>query len=86
MEKEIIGNYEDNIICTLLDPRFKLINFNGSTVEMKGDAKKYLKETIRQIGAFKQGPLRATSSSPNTKYYRRQYFGASTNNYSFHIT
>ena len=47
VEKERIGNYEDNLICTLLDPRFKLMNFNGSTVEMKRDAEKYLKENYK---------------------------------------
>ena len=38
VDKERIGNYEDNLICTLLDPRFKLINFNCSSVQMKRDA------------------------------------------------
>jgi hypothetical protein len=47
VEKERIGNYEHNLICTLLDPRFKLMNFNGSTVEMKRDAEKYLKENYK---------------------------------------
>jgi hypothetical protein len=47
VEKERIGNYEDNLICTSLDPRFKLMNFNGSTVEMKRDAEKYLKENYK---------------------------------------
>ena len=31
------------MICTLLDPRFKLLNFNGSTNAIKKDAEKYLK-------------------------------------------
>ena len=41
VDNEKIGNYEDNLICTLLDPRFKFINFNGSTEEMKKDAEFY---------------------------------------------
>jgi len=32
------GHREDNVICTILDPRFKLVNFNSRTVEMKADA------------------------------------------------
>jgi hypothetical protein len=47
VDKEMIGNYEDNLIGTLLDPRFKLINFNGSTVEMKKDAEFYLRENYK---------------------------------------
>ncbi len=47
MDKERIGKYEDNLKCTLLDPRFKLININGSTVEMKRDAENYLKENYK---------------------------------------
>ena len=47
VNKERAGNYEDNLICTLLDPRFKLLNFNGSTVEMKKEAELYLKENYK---------------------------------------
>jgi len=28
VNKERIGTYEDKLICTLLDPRFKFVNFN----------------------------------------------------------
>lgn len=41
--KEREGHYEDNLVCTLLDPRFKLLNFNGSTKAMKKDAEKFLR-------------------------------------------
>jgi hypothetical protein len=47
VNKERIGNNEDNLICTLLDPRFKLINFNGSTVEITKEAELYLKENYK---------------------------------------
>ncbi len=47
VDKERIGNYEDNLVCNLIDPRLKLINFNGSTVEMKRAAEKYLKENYK---------------------------------------
>jgi hypothetical protein len=47
VDNERIGNYKDNLICTLLDPRFKLINFNGSTTEMKKDAELYLRENYK---------------------------------------
>ena len=35
------------MICTLLYPRFKLLNFNGSTKTMKKDAEKYLKANYK---------------------------------------
>ena len=41
--KEREGHYEDNLVCTLLDPRFKLLNFNESTKAMKKDAEKFLR-------------------------------------------
>ena len=47
VDKERKGHYEDNLICTLLDPRFKLLNFNGSTKAMKKDAEKYLKANYK---------------------------------------
>ena len=47
VDKERIGNYKDNLICTLLNPRFKLINFNRSTVQIKSDAETYLKENFK---------------------------------------
>ena len=40
------GHREDNLICTILDPRFKLMNFNGCTAEMKADAESYLRENF----------------------------------------
>ena len=33
---ERVGIREDLLICTILDPRFQLMNFPGCTVEMKG--------------------------------------------------
>ncbi len=47
VDKERVRYYEDNLICTLLDPRFKLINFNESTVEMKKDAELYFIENYK---------------------------------------
>ena len=38
VDEERKGHYEDNLICTLLDPRFKLLNFNGSINTMKKEA------------------------------------------------
>ena len=38
-----VGHREDILICIILDPRFKLINFPDCTVEMKGEAKHFLK-------------------------------------------
>ena len=40
---EWVGHREDILICTILDPRFKLMNFPGFTVEMKGEAEHFLK-------------------------------------------
>ena len=40
------GHRKDNLICTILDPRFKLMNFNGCTAEMKADAESYLRENF----------------------------------------
>ncbi len=42
IDKGRYGNYEDNLSCTLLDPSFKLISFNGSIVEMKKDSELYI--------------------------------------------
>jgi hypothetical protein len=47
VDKERKGHYEGNFICTLLDPRFKLLNFNGSTKAMKKDAETYLKANYK---------------------------------------
>ncbi len=47
VDKERKGHYEDNLICTLLDPRFKILNFNGSTKEMMKQAEKYLKANYK---------------------------------------
>ncbi len=47
MDKERKGHYQDNLICTLLDPRFKLLNVNGSTKAMKKNAEKYLKTNYK---------------------------------------
>jgi len=47
VDKERIGNYGDNLIYTFLDPRFKLINLNGSAVQMKRDAETYLKGNFK---------------------------------------
>ena len=50
-------HYEDNLICTILDPRFKLMNFNGATSEMKANAELYSR------GNFKADwdPIRKTN-------------------------
>jgi hypothetical protein len=40
------GHRKDNLICTILDPRFKLMNFNGCTAEMKVDAESYSRENF----------------------------------------
>ena len=42
-----MGHYEDNLICTILDPRFKLMNFNGATSEMKTNAELYLRGNFK---------------------------------------
>jgi hypothetical protein len=41
--EERVGHREDLLICTILDPRFKLMNFPGCTVEMKSEAEHFLK-------------------------------------------
>jgi len=56
VDRERKGHYEDKLIFILLDPRFKLLNFNGSTKAIKKDAKKCLKPTINQIRSIKHGP------------------------------
>ena len=40
---ERVGHREDLLICTILDPRCKLVNFLGCKVEMKGEAEHFLK-------------------------------------------
>ena len=45
--EEKVGHWEDNLICTILDPRFKLMNFNGATSEMKANAELYLRENFK---------------------------------------
>jgi hypothetical protein len=52
-DKERTGNCKDNLICTLLDPRFKLINCYDSTVQMKRDAETYLKENFKADWSLK---------------------------------
>ena len=42
-EKEREGHVEDLLISTILDPRFKLMNFVGCTSRTKSDAEKYLR-------------------------------------------
>jgi hypothetical protein len=42
-DEERIGHREDLLICTILDPRFKLMNFNGSSATMKEEAEGYLR-------------------------------------------
>jgi len=37
------GHMEDNFISTILDPRIKLVNFNGFIAEMKANAKSYMR-------------------------------------------
>ena len=44
MTEEREGYREDNFICAILDQRFKLMNFDGCTAEMKADAESYLLE------------------------------------------
>ena len=51
------GHYEDNLICTILDPIFKLMNFNGATSEMKANAELYLRENFKADWA----PIRKTN-------------------------
>ncbi len=50
------GHWEDNLICTILDPRFKLMNFNGCTLEMKSNAESYLKENYKADWSPKKKP------------------------------
>ena len=42
-EKERDGHIEDSLISTILDPRFKLMNFVGCTSKTKSDAEYYLR-------------------------------------------
>jgi hypothetical protein len=41
------GHHEDSLICILSDPRFKLLDFNGSTKDMKKDTEKFLKSNYK---------------------------------------
>lgn len=45
--EERVGHLEDLLICTILDPRFKLMNFVGCTAKMKADAEHYLLENYK---------------------------------------
>ena len=47
VDEERVGNKEDLLISTILDPRFKLLNFPGCTNEMKEDAENYLRSAYR---------------------------------------
>jgi hypothetical protein len=45
--EEMFGHREDLLVSTILDPRFKLMNFHGCTDEMKEDAESYLRSAYR---------------------------------------
>ena len=45
--EERVGHWEDNLICTILDPRFKLMNFTGATSENKANAESYLRDNFK---------------------------------------
>lgn len=47
IDQERVGHLEDMLICTILDPRFKLMNFLGCTARMKKDAEEYLLENYK---------------------------------------
>ena len=65
--KEREGHYEDNLICTLLDPRFKLLNFNGSTKTMKKDAERFLKGNYLADWSPKARPVVPVTPTPGEK-------------------
>jgi hypothetical protein len=44
---ERIGHREDLLVSTILDPRFKLVNFHGCTNEMQEDAESYLRSAYK---------------------------------------
>ncbi len=44
--EERIGYREDLLICMILDPRFKLVNFPGCTPDMKEEAEFFLNISI----------------------------------------
>jgi hypothetical protein len=46
-EKESEGHVEDLLIATILDPRFKLMNFIGCTSSTKHDAENYLRSAYK---------------------------------------
>ena len=46
-DEERVGHREDLLVCTILDPRFKLMNFNGCTAEMKELAETYLRSNYK---------------------------------------
>ncbi len=46
-EKEREGHVEDLLIATILDPRFKLMNFIASTSITKNEAEKYLRSAYK---------------------------------------
>jgi hypothetical protein len=81
MNKERIGYYED---CTFLDPRFKLIKFNRSTVEMKKEAELYLKEKYKADWSPKargetQAPSKARTTTPASTFTPSSLSSAPTN-------
>ena len=47
IDEERVGHKEDLLISTILDPRFKLMNFPGSTNEMKEEAENFLRSAYR---------------------------------------
>ena len=47
VDGECIGHMEDMLMCTILDPRFKLMNFHGCTAKMKTDAENYRRENYK---------------------------------------
>ncbi len=46
-EKEREGHVEDLLIATILDPRFKLMNFIGCTSTTKCDAENHLRAAYK---------------------------------------
>lgn len=47
VDGERIGHLEDQLICSILDPRFKLMNFPGCTAQMKTNAEQFLRENYK---------------------------------------
>lgn len=46
-DEERVGHREDLLVCTILDPRFKLMNFSGCTSEMKDLGEQYLRSNYK---------------------------------------